>query len=82
MFVSKAKYNELMIEFNDATQKYNQLVSFINSKGGQAFLDNGIHFNDTDIKRLISLCHPDKHNNRNAAKEMTQRLLELKGNQS
>lgn len=32
-----------------------------------------------DIKRLISLCHPDKHGGKPMAVEMTQKLLSLRG---
>lgn len=32
-----------------------------------------------DLKRLISLCHPDKHGGKPMAVEMTQKLLSLRG---
>ena len=31
------------------------------------------------LNRVIRLCHPDKHNNSKAATEITQLLLEMKG---
>lgn len=33
---------------------------------------------EKDIKALLSLCHPDKHNNSQLATRMTQRLLEMR----
>jgi hypothetical protein len=35
-------------------------------------------FNAEDIKRLLQLCHPDKHDGKAIATEMTQKLLKLK----
>ena len=34
-----------------------------------------VALNPTMVKRLIGLCHPDKHNNSRAATEVTQWLL-------
>ena len=31
-----------------------------------------------DLRKLINLCHPDKHGGKSVAAEMTQKLLELK----
>jgi exonuclease VII small subunit len=38
----------------------------------------GFSFSQDEIKTLISLCHPDKHNNSDRANLITQRLLELR----
>lgn len=35
-------------------------------------------FSKEDIKRLITLCHPDKHGGKEMAKEMTQKLIRLR----
>ena len=46
--------------------------------GGQKFLDGEAQLDQSEIKKLITLCHPDKHNGKAVATEMTQRLLELR----
>ena len=35
-------------------------------------------FNSEEIKSLIRLCHPDKHNNSDTATRMTQKLLGMR----
>lgn len=40
--------------------------------------DKGITFSQDEIRTLIRLCHPDKHNDSDSATTMTQRLLELR----
>jgi hypothetical protein len=36
------------------------------------------NFDDKEIKTLLSLCHPDKHDGKESAVRMTQKLLELR----
>lgn len=90
MFVLRSTYEKLEIEhallqikFSTLNAKWNELVSLINAKGGQNFLDNGqiqkvSPLTKDDIRRLLMLCHPDKHDGKEQAFRMTQRLLELK----
>lgn len=59
-------------------KKYNDLVEIINMKGGQEFLDQGQIISDVQLDRLIRLCHPDKHDNSDAATKATQWLLNIK----
>lgn len=40
---------------------------------------NKVDFSPDVLKKLIYLCHPDKHNNSQAAHEITQFLLRLRG---
>lgn len=71
------KYDNLLLEFN-------KLVSIINEKGGQEFLDNatigpkGIDLTQDDLKTLIQLCHPDRHDGKKSAVEITKKLLLLR----
>lgn len=37
-------------------------------------------FNKEEIDTLIRLCHPDKHNGKDSAKEITQKLLAMRSN--
>lgn len=59
-------------------EKHNKLVSTINDKGGQQFLDGKPQFTQDEIRTLITLCHPDKHNNKESAKTVTQKLLAMR----
>jgi hypothetical protein len=75
----------LQAKFNRLLAEHNAIVHEINRKGGREFLDkariigvndimNGV-LNANDIKRLLMLCHPDRHDGKQSAVEMTQRLL-------
>ena len=88
MFVSSSKYKRLAMQLQKAINDYNQLhgmweelVAEINEKGGREFLDGKVGNNqlsNEDIKKLIILCHPDKHNGKSIASEMTALLNKLK----
>lgn len=90
MFVLESTYKRLqeryrtLDRYNDQLlERWNQVVRKINAKGGDDFLENGTlapanPFSQEDIRRLISLCHPDKHDGKKIAVEMTQKLLSLK----
>lgn len=90
MFVLESTYKKLLARyreldrFNDRLlEQWNQVVKQINAKGGDRFLEQGSlapanPFSQEDIRRLISLCHPDKHDGKKIAVEMTQKLLSLK----
>lgn len=87
MFVSRKKYErlhrekmEIFTEFHALLHKWNTLVTEINAKGGQEFL-NGYdkqELTDDEIKKLLSLCHPDKHDGKRLAEDMTKKLLSLR----
>lgn len=65
-------------KFDYISDKWNRLVRRINKKGGEDFLDSEPLFNLDDVKRLLILCHPDKHNGKKSAEVMTVKLLKLK----
>lgn len=76
----QSKYSSLLKE-------YNALVDVINKKGGEHFLKYGVipkhttidaNFTPEEIKTLINLCHPDKHNGKESAVEITKKLLTLR----
>lgn len=70
--------------YDSLLERWNKLVGQINSKGGEQFLEYGQvstgspQLSDDEIKKLLSLCHPDKHGGKPLADEMTKRLLELR----
>ena len=83
MFVRASKYERLQRMAKELADRWSNIVDLINSKGGQNFLDNAVlnpkpQFSQEEIRKLISLCHPDKHDGRQIAIEMTQKLLQLK----
>lgn len=74
LFYVNSKYEKLLDQWND-------LVKKINSKGGDRFLNSDpieIGFSQDEIKKLIALCHPDKHQQKQSAVEMTQKLLAMR----
>lgn len=87
MFVSRAKYDAAQAEIISTRLDYmklqlewNELVRRINLKGGEAFLngDTKNQFTQEEIKALIRLCHPDRHNGSEASIKITQKLLKLR----
>jgi len=92
MLVTSKKYNSLRIEFyalsgafSDIMNKYNLLVMRINKLGGEDFLrgakipeNTPQIFSREEIKRLILLCHPDKHGGKEMSHEITKKLLLLR----
>jgi hypothetical protein len=86
MFVRESKYRALqaahtLLEFQYATllAQWNELVTEINEKGGRTFL-NGYpkQFTNDDIRKLLLLCHPDKHCGKQIAQDMTAKLLAMR----
>ena len=80
---------DLQYKFHKLIDEWNDLVDDINRKGGQNFLNStgrmmsNTQFTDQDLRRLLQLVHPDKHNNSAMAVDMTTKLnLLRKGNQS
>lgn len=81
------KHAQLQLEDSVRKREWNRLIDRINAKGGQEFLDLGIvptrllggaMLSKDDVKRMLMLCHPDKHGGKEAAKEITQKLLKLR----
>ncbi len=82
--VAQAAYQLALTKYNDLLTKWNDLVETLNSKGGEKFLEEAkirhAHpLSAEEVKKLISLCHPDKHDGSHVATEMTQRLLDIRG---
>lgn len=77
--------NLYQLEFFKLQNKWNSLIARINEKGGEALL-NGKYpnnktqpqFSDDELTKIIMLCHPDKHDGKPMATEMTQKLLSIK----
>jgi hypothetical protein len=84
MFVRESKYRALqaehtLLEFQYSTlrSQWNALVDEINAKGGRAFLQ-GKQLTNDDIRKLLLLCHPDKHAGKQIAQDMTAKLLTMR----
>ncbi|PHR58762.1 MAG: hypothetical protein COA47_10170 [Robiginitomaculum sp.] len=67
--------SELFAAYNDLLGNWNVLIKRINAKGGEDFMQS-TPFTPEEINQLITLCHPDKHDGKKLAVEMTQKLLE------
>lgn len=70
----EAKYGSLLKEWND-------LVGKVNAKGGLSALKPTTpveQLSEDDCKRLLMLIHPDKHGGKQAAVEMTQKILAIR----
>ena len=65
--------------------QWNKLVLRVNAKGGESFLSKAVirpvpQFTEDELAKLVLLCHPDKHDGKPMATEMTQKLLAIKRN--
>lgn len=69
---SDLQLQRLWIDYCKLEDKYNVLLA----RPIQTVM--AAQFTQDEIKRLIRLCHPDRHNNSDIAKEITQKLLELR----
>lgn len=68
-------------KFNDLAHRWNNLVNRINRAGGESIFDRDkSQLSESDIKRILQLCHPDRHNNSDLSVEITQKLLKLRDN--
>lgn len=81
----EAKMHITQMKHSALLKEWNALINRINQKGGRDFLNNGVIPSKTtsglsqeDIKRLLQLCHPDKHDGKQMASEMTAKLLALR----
>lgn len=74
------KFLSLRHDFDKILRDWNALVERINDRGGEQFLQSSYdeRLSQDDIKRLLMLVHPDKHDGKPAAVEMTQKLLRLR----
>lgn len=74
------------IKYNLLNSKWNQLVALINKKGGQNFLDKATvtparavsQFTDAELRSLLQLVHPDKHEGKRSAVVLTQKINQLR----
>jgi hypothetical protein len=90
MFVRRSTYDAMEkralsaeLRFYSLQGDWNALIRRINNLGGERFLKHATlqptpHFSEDELTKLIMLCHPDKHDGKSMATEMTQRLLALK----
>lgn len=88
----KAEIKELQAEldrykykFYSTVDEYNALVDRANAQRRQfeRLAQSNNHttpFNQKDIRSLIRLCHPDKHNNSESSTRLTTILLAMRAN--
>lgn len=75
-----------IMRYNGLVEDYNRLVRWIKKRGGVDVIDQAIAiarqpastFTNDEIKTLIRLCHPDKHNGSVAANSITTKLLKMR----
>lgn len=94
MFVRQSTYREALAaavfwkdRYEAQLNSWNALVRQINDKGGEAFLKRATisaspSLSLDEIRKLLQPCHPDKHDGKPMACEMTARLLAIKDSTS
>lgn len=78
LFVSKSKYQSLLFHYNELAARYNRLSQLYDLKSESSKKNSVPMFDDDEMRKLIFLCHPDKHNNSVASQELTKKLLQLR----
>lgn len=82
----KTEILTLTLRLNFLQEEWNTLVRRINKKGGEQFLNEArmgapSPFTEEEMRKLLILCHPDKHGGKALAEEMTARILDLRKEQ-
>lgn len=73
------QYQALDSKYDALQAKWNILVRDINAKGGQDFLNKACgQFNDDELRSLLQLVHPDKHDGKESAHKLTQKINGLR----
>jgi hypothetical protein len=71
-------------KFNRLVREFNSLAMWIKVRGGTAVIDQqmakacNVTFTPDEIKSMIRLCHPDKHNGSTVANVITTKLLQMR----
>ncbi|MCK9338300.1 MAG: hypothetical protein M0P43_10750 [Arcobacteraceae bacterium] len=76
-----SEYTKLSREYHDLVTRWERMSELLEEKGVIEFIENirkNQIFSKEEIKVLISLCHPDKHENSKKAEEITKKLLSMR----
>ena len=79
--IAQAQTQQMISKYRRLLRDWNNLVDRVNAIGGEKALSgsvNALGIHEDDIKRLLQLCHPDRHRNSDLSVEMTQKLLQLR----
>ena len=80
MFVWGWEYEAVKLKYAALLRDYNFLVDTINNATAKKTfnVETNLEFTPEELKKLITLCHPDKHDGSKIAEEMTAKLLEMR----
>lgn len=77
-----AKLQVYQTAHSELLGQWNALVTRINEHGGEALFEqaanSATNLTKDDFRKLLQLVHPDRHEGKPIAIEMTQKLLELR----
>lgn len=79
--IAQSQTQQMISKYRRLLRDWNNLVDRVNAIGGERALSgsaNALNMGEDDIKRLLQLCHPDRHRNSDLSVEMTQKLLQLR----
>lgn len=77
IYQADREYDKLIRKYDSLVDTHNRLVRAYNEiKGKSPEVSTGL--TSDDIKKLVILCHPDKHGNKQIATDMTAKLLKLR----
>lgn len=78
MFVSKTRFTELQRQYNYVVSRHNDVVDLCEQLHSELKTQAvSSQFTQQELKSLVRLCHPDKHNGKQIANDLTAKLLDL-----
>lgn len=73
-----ANVAKLLQRENEILRAENELLKRQSKPSYSTGTSSGVSFTPDELRRLIQLCHPDKHSGSELAQRMTQRLNQLR----
>ena len=77
IYESDREYDRMARKYDSLVDTHNRLVRAYNSITAKTSRVEDTLTSD-DIKKLVILCHPDKHGNKQIATDMTAKLLKMR----
>jgi hypothetical protein len=72
------EYHALDNKHDELVERLNNLVRKVNDNGGVEMIGKRSQFTDSELRSLLQLVHPDKHDGKESAKILTQKINQLR----
>lgn len=72
------EYQSLDSQYKSLIERWNNLARKVNDNGGVEMIGKRCQFTDSELRSLLQLVHPDKHDGKESAKILTQKINQLR----